>query len=397
MGIVSPAQRAASPGGVNEIARVRAELAAAGRDIIDLSDSNPTRHGLLPPGVLPAVAAHAPDAARYEPHPRGLLSARVALAARFGGEPGDYWLTESTSQAYSWLLTLLADPGEAVAVPEPGYPLVDPLARFAGVRTVGYRSHYVPADGWLLDESSMTTALADPTVRALVAVNPANPTGAYLGAAAVTLTDACARSGAGFIVDEVFAPFRVDGVDGGSLATAGPSAAASENGVPTFVLGGLSKLLCAPQLKLSWIRLLGTGSGAAAIRDGLDTIADAYLPVTAMVAAALPDLLALVPCAVATTRERLVGNIATARRVLHGDGFRVRQCAGGWTALVDVPRAVASPDLAVRLLRQAGLAVHPGWFYDLPDDTVIAVSLLPETERFADGMRRLRTALEELA
>ena len=388
MTTVPLSRRAASPEGPNAIARARSEATAAGVDLLDLSDSNPTRHGLLHPGVLPAVARHTADAARYDPDPRGHHPAREALAARYGGHPDRYWLTSSTSEAYSWLLTLLADPSQQVAVPQPGYPLVEPLARLAGVRAVGYRLHYVHSQGWLLDPESLTRATNDPATRAVVAVNPGNPTGAYVGDDADRLVQACVAGQSALIADEVFAPFALERA-GGSLA--------GEVRVPTFTLAGLSKLLCAPQLKLAWIRLDGPPAECAALADGLDTIADAFLPVGGPVAAALPDLLALADDAVEATRERLRTNLAATHREFAAGPYRVRRCEGGWTVLVDVPRYLPPEDLAVHLVRRAHLAVHPGWFYDLARDNALALSLLPEPARFTAGLRRLREAIEDLA
>jgi aspartate/methionine/tyrosine aminotransferase len=381
------AERATAGAGLNSIARVRATLAAAGVDITDLSDSNPTRHGLLHPGILDAVARHVPDAAGYQPHPRGPRPAREALATRFGGDPADYWLTSSTSEAYSWLFTLLADPGQAIAVPRPGYPLTEPLARFTGVRTTDYRLDYVHPDGWILDPESLERAVADPQVRAVVVVNPGNPTGSYLGAGTDVVVDACARHGIALIADEVFEPFALDGE---------PRTISTERRVPTFTLGGLSKLLCAPQLKLGWIRLSGPATNLAPLRNALDRIADAFLPVSGPIAAALPDLLALADESVATTRQRLLHNLAHLRAALAAGPYRVRRCDGGWTVLVDVPQHLPVGDLAVYLLRSAHLAVHPGWFYDLTDANTLALSLLPEPERFADGVHRLRAAIDAL-
>ena len=388
MTVVPLSRRAASPEGPNAIARARSEASAAGVDLLDLSDSNPTRYGLLHPGVLPAVARHTADAARYDPDPRGPRPAREALAARYGGHPDRYWLTSSTSEAYSWLLTLLADPGQQVAVPEPGYPLVEPLARLAGVRTAGYRLHYVHSQGWLLDPESLALAANDPATRAVVAVNPGNPTGAYVGDDADRLVESCAEGQSALIADEVFAPFVLEGAVG---------TLAGEDRVPTFTLGGLSKLLCAPQLKLAWIRLDGPRGECAALAEGLDTVADAFLPVGAPVAAALPDLLALADESVAATRERLLINLAAIRREFAGGPYRVRRCAGGWTVLVDVPRYLPSGDLAVHLVRHAHIAVHPGWFYDMASDNALALSLLPEPAAFAAGARRLREAIDDFA
>lgn len=372
----------------NAIARTRAELAEAGVVVVDLSDSNPTRHGLLHPGILDAVARHAGDAADYRPHPRGLLTAREALAARFGGDADDYWLTASTSQSYAWLLALVADPGAAVAIPAPGYPLIAPLARVAGVRTVAYRSHYAHPHGWVLDTASLAAATGDPAVCGVVAVSPGNPTGAYAGGTVDDLVAACAPRGLALIADEVFAPFALDGAS---------STIAGEDRVPTFTLGGVSKLLCAPQLKLAWIRLSGPAAELPALREALDTVADLFLPVSGPVAAALPDLLRLADASVAATRRRLRANLDAVHRLFAQTAFRVRRCDGGWNVVVDVPPTVPVDDLALQLLRREHLAVHPGWFYDLAAGGALVVSLLPEPGVFADRLRRLRAAVDMLA
>lgn len=390
MVLVRPAERAVPAGGLNVIARARAEMADAGVLLTDLSDSNPTRHGLTQPEVLDAVERHVSSAARYEPHPRGPLAAREALAARYGGDPADYWLTSSTSQAYSWLMTLLADPGQQVAIPMPGYPLIEPIARLSGVRAATYRSHYVHPQGWILDAATLLGAVTDTATRAVVVVNPGNPTGAYLGAAADTVIDACAARDLALISDEVFAPFALDAPPPHTAGLGG------ETRVPTFVLSGLSKLLCAPQLKLAWIRISGPATDLAPIRDALDHIADAFLPVSGPVAAALPELLDRADRSVATTRRRLATNLAATRAVFATGPYRVRRCDGGWTVLIDVPPYLPAEQLADRLIRRAHLLVHPGWFYDVSGEGALALSLLPEPERFADGARRLREAIDAL-
>lgn len=386
-------ERADGSAALNAIARVRGELTESGIAVTELSDSNPTRHGLLHPGVLQAVARHAGDAARYDPQPRGARSAREALAARFGGEADDYWLTASTSQSYAWLLAVLTDPGEAVAAPAPGYPLVAPLARLSGARTAEYRLHYAHPHGWVLDTASLAAAVASPGLRAVIAVNPGNPTGAYVGGTIDDIARACAPRGLPLIADEVFAPFALDGT---------ASSVAGERRIVTITLGGVSKLLCAPQLKAAWIRLEGPEEALPPLRAALDAVADTFLPVSGPIAAALPELLALADPSVEATLRRLRTNLAETRRVFAGTGFRVRRCDGGWNVIVDAPRAAVtggpgSDGLAVRLLRHAHLAVHPGWFYDLARDGALVVSLLPEPEDFADRLARLRRAVEDLA
>lgn len=379
--------RAVEGAGRNAIARTRQALESAGAEVTDLTDSNPTRHGLSDPRILESVARHARDAARYAPHPRGDRRAREALAARYGGSPDDYWLTASTSQSYSWLCAILADPGEAIAVPVPGYPLVEPLARLAGVGVRGYRSHYVHPHGWVLDVDSLRSTVEDPAVRAVVAVSPGNPTSAYLGGAVDEMVASLEPRDLPLIVDEVFAPFALDGT---------ARSAAGEDRVVTFAFGGLSKLVCAPQAKLAWIRLSGPRGSLPEVREALDTIADLFLPVSGPVAAALPEILGLADEVVEATRQRLGANLAALREDFADTSFRVRRSEGGWNAVLDVPPEHRAGDLALSLLGQAHLAVHPGWFYDLAEPGALVISLLPRPAEFRDRIAALRTAILSL-
>lgn len=396
------AERSAPDDEPNAITLLRGGLAAQGVDVLDLSDSNPTRYGLTDPAVLDEVARAVPAAAVYQPDPHGPLTARAALAERFGGAPDDYYLTASTSEGYAWLLQLLCDPGDAVAVPAPGYPLVEPLARLAGVRTVPYGVHYVHPYGWSVDTAEVAAAAARPDVRAVVAVSPGNPTGAYLDTAERrALERACREGGAALVVDRVFAPFALDE----RAADARPGAAevgsddpgADTPGCPTFTLDGLSKLVCAPQLKLGWVRVAGPADQLDGVHAALENVADTYLSVSAPAALALPQILARADASVAATRARLASNLAVAHAFFDDDGFRVRRCGGGWTVLVDVPRFLPDEQLVLTLLAEAHLAVHPGYFYDLPTPGTLALSLLPEPQAFEIGCRRLREAVLALA
>ncbi|MDR1294357.1 MAG: pyridoxal phosphate-dependent aminotransferase, partial [Bifidobacteriaceae bacterium] len=335
---------------------------------------------------LDAVARAVSRSSLYAPDPRGPTAAREALAAHFGGSPADYWLTASTSEAYSWVFADLTDPGDAIAIPAPGYPLIEPLAALACVRTIAYPWHYLHPYGWWADTGMIAELGAREDLRAFVLVNPENPAGVYTDAAtADAVVAACQRAGAVLISDEVFGPFALDGE---------PTTLAGEDRVVTVTLGGLSKALCAPQLKLAWLRLSGPPASLGPIRAALDQIADTYLSVATPVALALPELLELSDDVARVTRERLAGNLATVRRVLGDASYRVRRCDGGWTAIVDVPRYVPDGELVIHLMNDAHLAVHPGWFYDIADAGALALSLLPEPADFEDRCRRLRAAVD---
>jgi len=372
----------------NELTVQRQAAVAGGAPVWDLTDSNPTRHGLTDPAVMEVLAQHLDEAARYAPDPKGWRPAREALAARFGGVADDYWLTASTSEAYSWLFTILADPGDAVGVPVPGYPLVEPLARLAGLTTAPYSSFYVHPHGWELDLDAARSVVGQ--VRAMVVVNPNNPTGAYVPSeAAAALGEACAKAGIPLIADEVFFPFRF-AYPATSAQHDGIAAAAASTGAVVITLDGLSKLLAAPQLKVGWLRLSGPRDLTAPLADALDTVADTFLSVNSPAACALPELLTLADASVARITQRCSTNLAALQHL--GDGFRVRHTEGGWTALVDVPRVMDDDALARRLLEH-GLTAHPGWFYDVGDAGCIAVSLLPDPEAFEESLTVMAAAL----
>ena len=395
----------------NPIAVRRAQLLAAGLELTDLTDTNPTRYGLFDPQILDIAGAHLSRAGRYEPHPRGPWPARAALAERYGGDPEDYWLVSSTSEAYGWLFTLLADPGDSIAIPSPGYPLIEPLAQFQSLTTSSYRTFYVHPAGWELDRESLEEILCDnevrgsavdrmsgsvPTtravveiagspmtagsrVRAIVAVNPNNPTGSY---ADPVIADMAAEHGLPLIADEVFFPFHLG--DGPT-----PIRLSGNETSLTFGLDGLSKLLAAPQLKLGWIRLSGPSSDKLQAAEALDEIADAYLSVNTPVALALPDLLNLADSSIARITARLKANLTTAQNFF--TNTRIRTTHGGWMMLLDVPPLMDADDLCVALMDRAALYVHPGYYYDLPDST-LALSLLPDPPIFEESCHRLAAA-----
>jgi aspartate/methionine/tyrosine aminotransferase len=235
-----------------------------------------------------------------------------------------------------------------------------------------------------VDHDSLRAALADPDVRALVVVNPNNPTGAYAEAG---LGEAAARRGLPLIADEVFFPFQ--------LAAPAHPVARLAGGEATLTIGldGLSKLLAAPQLKLGWLRLSGPAEPRRAAAHWLDQIADSYLSVNTPVALALPDLLGLADRTLARVNRRLADNLQVAHQLLAP--WRLRTVYGGWMLLVDLPPLMSAEALVIALMATAGLYAHPGYFYDLPDQT-LAISLLPEPGVFRESLERLAAGLAVL-
>ena len=357
-------------------------IGAAG---IDLTESNPSRVGLAPSLELLQSLLALPGVERYEPHPFGLPAAREAVvgylrATGVAVETPYVALTASTSEAYSWLFKLLCDPGDRVLVPRPGYPLFEYLAGLEGVEVVSYPVRW---DGsWHVDLAALRE-LAAKGAKAIVAVHPANPTGAFVSAEERAAIDAiCAERGMALISDEVFLDYPFGATRVESLGAGSPRAL-------TFVLGGLSKLVAAPQLKLGWIALAGPEAARNEAVGRLQVIADTFLSVGTAVQLAAPSLLAMRERIQAPIRARTAANLAALGEALAPPSpASVLAPSGGWYAVLRVPRT-RTDDEWTRALFDDGVLVQPGWLFDFEDAGHLVVSLLPEAERFRDAAARI--------
>ena len=376
----------------NRLTRTLDRLRVAGTPIIDLTESNPTRVGLrYPPESLEPLADTA--GLIYEPEPLGLPAARRAVAAALArrGVSADsdrIILTSSTSEAYSLLFKLLCDPGDAVLVPRPSYPLFEHLTRLDGVTPVPYSLEY--HDRWLIDLDDLSRALA-PRARAVLLVNPNNPTGSYVKPAELDAIAAICRSGSlALIGDEVFSAYRL----GTGAATV--SSVLDQKEALTFSLGGLSKAAGLPQVKLAWTIVQGPEGLVERALARLELICDTYLSVSTPVQHAVPALFAVGESVSAQIAERIGENY----RVLRGlaadhPASRVLQAEGGWSAVIQVPATRPEEALVLELLERDHVLVHPGYFFDFPREAFLVLSLLVEPDRFREGVRRMLMTAEQ--
>ena len=375
----------------NELTLALESARHAGRAVLDLTATERMAVGLPGPSAEELAALADPRVASYEPNPRGALEAREAVAEYYAGrgpragagvvDPARIVLTAGTSEAYAHLFRLLCDSGDEVLIPSPSYPLFEPIARLEEVSTTTYRLAY---DGrWRPDLASLRDGMG-PRTRAVILVEPNNPTGSRAAdAERSAIVALCAERGIALIVDEVFGDFswRV----GETL----PSLA-GETGALTFTLNGISKSCGLPQLKLGWIVVSGPQTGAAEAMGGLEWIADLFLTVSTPPQIALPRLLAARLPFQDAARERIRTNLANLRRLAaERGGFGVLEGDGGWTAVLRFESGGAGEDFALRALRDHDVSLHPGHYYDLPEEGDVVVSLLTPNVTMAEGVGRL--------
>ncbi len=355
----------------------------AGLPIADLTASNPTRCGFAyDEGLLGALANTI--ALDYDPQPRGSLRGREAVCRYYADqgvlvEPERVVLTTSTSEAYSFLFRLLFDPGGELLVPQPGYPLFDFLAALEDVRLKN--APLVYDHGWQIDPEGFRRAIT-PQTRAIVLVHPNNPTGHFTKPwEAEALGALCREFDLSLIVDEVFLDYRFLGAETATSFTAGLE------GVPVFVVSGLSKIAGLPQMKAAW--LVATGPEAEKALDRLEVIADTFLSVNAPVQCALPAWLEGRKEIQGQIQERVAANLEELDRQLGALPIVSRlEVEGGWYALLRIP-ALETDERTVKELLESGVWVHPGYFFGMADSGWLVVSLLGPGREFSCGVAAL--------
>lgn len=354
--------------------------------ILDLTESNPTQCGFSYPKDEIVASLTEEANLRYTPTPRGNLSAREAICRYYQEkglqvDPQQIFLTASTSEAYSYLFRLLVNPGEGVLFPCPSYPLFSFLGDLNDVRIDTYTLDY--SDQWSIDLECMRQGFCE-DLKAVVLVNPNNPTGSFISHGELEeINTLCRKQNIALICDEVFADFTLgEDKDHTSLV--------SNDQVLTFVLGGVSKTLGLPQMKLSWIIINGPQSLVNASIERLEVIADTYLSVNTPTQNALPLWLSHRKTIQTEINNRINSNFKSLKEHANKiDECQVLEADGGWYAVLKIPDKMSEEQWILTFLNQDHVAVHPGYFFDFPTEAFIIVSLLPLTDTFTDGVKRI--------
>jgi alanine-synthesizing transaminase len=374
----------------NRFTQAQHELRAAGREVLDLTISNPTRAEWHYDAETILQALVNPQAMDYDPQPKGLRSAREAVAGYYGKQhndidPESIVLTTSTSEGYSYVLRLLCNVEDEILVPKPSYPLFEFLADLQDVKLVPYPLLY--DHGWQIDFPSLYKAVNHRT-RAVVVVHPNNPTGSFVAdKERSALNQFCREYNLDLVADEVFLDYAHDGASRATFA--------DNREALTFTLSGLSKISGLPQMKLAWIVTGGTDEQVSAARARLEVIADTYLSMNAPIQLAAPALLEQRHSVQPLVLDRVRANLSELDRGLakHKNCRRL-DVAGGWYAVLRVPVTQSDEDLAIEILRKHSVLVHPGHFYDFPSDGYLIVSLITPLQDFRKGIAKVLELLD---
>ncbi len=374
----------------NEFTRILEEKRASGAIIVDLTQSNPTKAGFSPQ-LASQIPLGCQPPGDYLPSAQGAKAAREAIKEYYQQnnhgviDSDDLFLTASTSEAYSFLFKLLTDPGDEILIPAPSYPLFDFLATLENVRPTRYLLQRDDSGRWRIDFASLVQEISRLS-RAIVVVNPNNPTGSYVTADELAkLTDLCRSHGLALIVDEVFLDYQ-------NLAgTAKPRSAIANTGASTFTLSGFSKILALPQVKLSWIHVGGPEPLKTGAKQRLEFIADTYLSVNTMIQQAASRLLSSQKQVQQEILARIAANEQWLRTMTE---LAPSHREGGWYAIIALPAEITDEQCCLEVLTEHGLLVHPGFFYDFVEHNCIVVSLITPEEEFRRGLALLHSYLK---
>lgn len=358
--------------------------------ILDLTELNPTRADFSYPKELLESFAE-PQNLIYRPDPRGNLAARQAVASIYRkkgveAQADQIFLTASTSEAYGFLLKLLTDPGDQILMPTPSYPLLTYLVDLNDAEPLAYPLRY--DGGWRVDFETLSRKITEKT-RAVVVIHPNHPTGSAMKPEEwAQLLTICKSRNLALIVDEVFAEYLWEG-------SIFPASFAGEIEVLTFALGGLSKFMGLPQMKLAWILSTGPPGKLSAALKRLEFISDTYLSVAAPVQQAFPSWLRFAPYIQDQIRQRLSVNRRTLLgQAAQGAGFEPLSSDGGWSAVLRLSGVEDGEAFVSTLLQEKQTLIHPGYLFDFEEEDLFMVSLLTPPALFQEGVARLRSAVQ---
>lgn len=365
-------------------------MQAEGVDVLKLNTGNPGRFGFkLPNSVRQALALHIDEAVPYC-DVRGMPDARNVICTYHIGRglqgimPNDVFLCNGVSEAASMLMTALVGTGDEVLMPSPCYSLWSNNAYICGGRPVFYRCD--PADHWYPDPQDIESKVTDRT-KAIVLINPNNPTGAvYSREILLAIADIARRHKLVILADEIYDRLLMDGLHHYSIAALVPD-------LPCVTFNGLSKSHIICGFRCGWMVFSGP-------KGELDEVKDAVMQLAAMrlCGNALTQL--VIPAALVdseSTRAMLVpgGRLYEQRRAtaegldkIEGIHYELNRASFYLFPTLDSQMYdfADGQDFAMRFLHEKHVLVIPGSGFDWHEDLRFRIVMLPDPATLTKAM-----------
>ena len=370
-----------------------------GRRIMKLNIGNPAPFGFeAPEEILVDVIRNLPTAQGYSDS-HGLMSARTAVVQYYQSrgiditDVDDIWLGNGVSELITMSLQAMLDDGDEVLVPAPDYPLWTASTQLAGGRPVHYLCD--ESQGWQPDLDDLESKISART-KAIVVINPNNPTGAvYTDAVLQRIAELARRHGLVVLADEIYDKILYDD------ATHTPFAAIAPD-VFTLTFNGLSKAYRLAGFRSGWLMVTGPRTHATSYLEGLTILANMRL------CANVPGQHAI--------QTALGGRQSINELVLPG-GRLLEQRDAAVTGLRAIPGVTCveprgalyvfprlDPDVypikddqqfVLELLREQHVLVVQGTGFNWPDPDHLRIVTLPRVEDLTEAIGRIGNFLSD--
>ncbi|AXR73075.1 pyridoxal phosphate-dependent aminotransferase [Auritidibacter ignavus] len=373
-------------------------LEAAGHRIMRLNIGNPAPFGFDAPGaILKDMVSHLPHAQGYSDS-QGIYSARTAVSQYYESRGirdisvDDVFIGNGVSEMISMVLQALIDDGDQVLIPAPDYPLWTGATTLCGGEAVHYRC--VEEEGWVPDTEHIESLVTDRT-KALVLINPNNPTGAvYSRHVLMEMVEIARRHGLVLLADEIYEKILYDGAR--HINVAGLS-----DDVLTLTFSGLSKAYRVAGYRAGWVAVSGPKYRAQDFLEGLTLLANmrmcANVPAQHAIQTALGGYQSINDLILPGGRLLEQRNLAT--EMLQAiPGVSVQPAHGAMYLFPKLDPEMYPIDddekFVIDLLRQQKILVSHGRAFNLDTTDHFRLVTLPAVRDLEEGIHRIAEFLE---